>query len=132
MIMFDGARVRRSLSVDVAVGATLLAVEGVILGRTAMGEELRSARIRDGWRVRRAGALIYADAFVADGDLRGDLAGQTPLPREYAFLRAGLPKAVPDSWAAFDVSTLAADRCVWIEGDAVSLLGFSRGGDRIS
>ena len=73
MIMFDGARVRRSLSVDVAVGATLLAVEGVILGRTAMGEELRSARIHDGWRVRRA------------GDLRGDLAGQATLRGARAF-----------------------------------------------
>ena len=100
MITFDGARVRRSLSVDVAVGATLLAVEGVILGRTAMGEELRSARIRDGWRVRRAGALIYADAFVADGDLRGDLAGQATLRGARAF--ATVLYVAPDEPADHD------------------------------
>lgn len=42
------------------------------------------------------------------------------------------PKAVPDSWAAIDVSTIASQRSVWIEGDAVSLLGFARNGDRVS
>src|SRR4029077_7476110 len=88
MILFEGARVRRSLAVDLASGATLLAVEGVILGRTAMGEELRSVGVRDGWRVRRAGALIYADAFLADGNVREGLSGRAALAGARAFATA--------------------------------------------
>ncbi len=38
---------------------------------------------------------------------------------------------VPASWTAQDVSTLPADTAVWIEGDVVSLLGMTRGGDPI-
>ena len=38
---------------------------------------------------------------------------------------------VPASWTARDLSTLPADTAVWIEGDAVSLLGMTRGGDPI-
>lgn len=38
---------------------------------------------------------------------------------------------VPASWSALDVSTLAANQVVWLEGDAVSLLGMNRGGDPV-
>lgn len=33
-------------------------------------------------------------------------------------------------WAAVDLSTLASGQLVWFEGDCVSLLGTSRGGNR--
>jgi urease accessory protein len=79
MIAFDGSRVDRRLDVEIAANATLLAVDGVILGRTAMQEELRSGVIRDGWRVRRGGRLIYADAFRAEGDMRSTLSGKAGL-----------------------------------------------------
>lgn len=54
-----------------------------------------------------------------------------PFPRP-AQVGSVEPKAVPDSWAALDVGSIASQRSVWIEGDAVGLLGNSRAGDRIA
>lgn len=62
-IAFEGAMLRRSLHVDMAADATLLAVEPLVLGRTAMGETVRSGRVSDQWRVRRGGRLVFADAI---------------------------------------------------------------------
>ena len=65
-ILFDGARLGRSLDVDLQENAGLLAVESVVLGRKAMGERLTIFSFHDRWRIRRDGRLIYAD------DLRFD------------------------------------------------------------
>lgn len=61
-ILFEHARLDRRLDVDLAEGATLTAVEAVLLGREAMGEAARHARLRDNWRIRRDGRLIHAEA----------------------------------------------------------------------
>lgn len=66
-ILFDGAALSRRIEVDVAEGARLLAVESVILGREAMGETVTHARLRDRWRIRRGGRLVFADDVVIDG-----------------------------------------------------------------
>lgn len=39
---------------------------------------------------------------------------------------------VPASWAAFPLADLANGRVLRFEGDAVSMLGWTRGGERIS
>jgi urease accessory protein len=70
-ILFDRARLARRFSVEMAADATLLAVEAVILGRLAMGEEVVSAHLRDRWRVRRAGKLVYADDLRLDDAYAG-------------------------------------------------------------
>lgn len=62
-ILFDGARLRRSLDVDMAEDASLLALESLVFGRRAMGETVRTAFVSDQWRIRRGGRLVYADAF---------------------------------------------------------------------
>jgi urease accessory protein len=74
-ILFDGARLKRRLDVDLAEGATLLAVESTLFGRTARGETMRSGFFADRWRVRREGRLIFAD------DLRFDWADARLLDR---------------------------------------------------
>lgn len=61
-ILFEQARLDRRLEVDLAEGATLTAVDAVLLGREAMGEAARHARLRDNWRIRRNGRLIHAEA----------------------------------------------------------------------
>lgn len=61
-ILFEGSRLDRRLEVDLAAGASFCAVEAVLLGREAMGESARSARLRDNWRIRREGRLIHAEA----------------------------------------------------------------------
>lgn len=65
-ILFEGSRLERSLDVELAEGATLTAVEAVLLGREAMGEAARNARLRDNWRIRRNGRLIHAEATRLD------------------------------------------------------------------
>jgi len=67
-ILFEGSALSRRLDVDLAEDARFIAVEPIIFGRTAMGEQPRSLRFSDQWRVRRAGRLIYADALRIAGD----------------------------------------------------------------
>ncbi len=60
-ILFDGGALARTLAADLAADARLLAAEAVILGRTAMAEIVRVGELRDRWRIRRAGRLVFAD-----------------------------------------------------------------------
>jgi urease accessory protein len=68
-IAFDRARLDRRTEADLAGDACLLAVEMLIFGRAAMGEDVHSGAWRDAWRVRRDGRLVFADAFRADGPI---------------------------------------------------------------
>jgi len=61
-ILFDRARLARRIEIDLAADASFLGVEAVILGRAAMGETVREGFLRDAWRIRREGRLVYADA----------------------------------------------------------------------
>lgn len=70
-IVFDGARVERSIAADIAADARLLLVEPVILGRTARGERFSYGQLHDSWRIRRGGRLVYADGLQLDGDIAG-------------------------------------------------------------
>ena len=67
-ILYEGARLRRSLEVELAADATFCAVEAVILGREAMGEAARGARFRDSWRIRRGGVLLHAEETRLSAD----------------------------------------------------------------
>ncbi|MGV3651270.1 MAG: urease accessory protein UreD [Devosia sp.] len=67
-ILFSGSRLRRALSVDLAPSATFLAVESIILGREAMGEDARDAHLFDTWRIRVGGRLMHAEANRIDAD----------------------------------------------------------------
>ncbi len=69
-ILFEAARLDRRIDIDIAEGGTLLAVEAVLLGRQAMGEAAYAARLRDNWRVHRAGRLLHAEATRLSGDRR--------------------------------------------------------------
>ncbi len=74
-ILFDRSSLRRTLAADVAPSARLLAVESIVLGRTAMGETTRDVTVRDSWRIRRGGRLVFADGLRFDGDTAMTLAG---------------------------------------------------------
>lgn len=62
-ILFNRARLHRQTQIDLASGAELLALEWLVLGRTAHGEELLGGHINDSWRVRIDGRLAWADSF---------------------------------------------------------------------
>jgi urease accessory protein len=64
-IVFNGGRLRRKTEIDLTSGAELLALEWLVLGRGAHGEELTTGQITDVWRVKKDGRLIWADGFHA-------------------------------------------------------------------
>ena len=66
-ILFDGARLDRTLSIDVADGGHVLAGEMLIYGRTARGERLGAGFLLDRWRVHRNGRLVWAEGLRLDG-----------------------------------------------------------------
>jgi len=68
-ILFDGSRLERTFNVNMAPGASLLAHESLVFGRTAMGEQLREGFFSDRWRIRRNNKLIHADALRIDGKI---------------------------------------------------------------
>jgi urease accessory protein len=69
-IVFEGSRLRRLFTADVAATGRLLAVESIVFGRTAMGECFDTGMLHDGWRISRGGRLIWADALHLEGDVR--------------------------------------------------------------
>lgn len=78
-ILFDGSRLDRRIEIDMAADARLLAVESLVLGRTAMGETLTTGALSDQWRLRRAGRLVHAEALHAEGDLAAATRGAATL-----------------------------------------------------
>jgi urease accessory protein len=62
-IVFNGARLHRTTEIELFSGAELLALEWLVLGRTAHGEVVVGGNLTDSWRVKRDGRLIWADNF---------------------------------------------------------------------
>ncbi|PKR88173.1 urease accessory protein [Pleomorphomonas diazotrophica] len=111
-IVFDGAGLRRRLDVDLLGDARLVAVESIVLGRTAMGEEVTAVDLADHWRVRRDGRLVYADALRLSGDSRAILSGGATGRGARAF--ASILVVASDAASQLDparelIATLAAD-----------------------
>ena len=73
-ILFNEARLARTITADMAADATLLMVEATVFGRAAMAETVTAGNLRDVWRVSRAGSLVYADTIRLDGDIQAALA----------------------------------------------------------
>ena len=72
-ILYDGARLDRRLSVEMAASSTLSALEMTVFGRAASGETLRSGSFRDRWDIRVGGRLVFAERVRLDGDITGKL-----------------------------------------------------------
>lgn len=72
-ILFDRARVEREIEADVSSEGSLAICEAIVFGRDAMGEKVTRGLLRDRWRIRRDGKLIFADALTLDGDIKSTL-----------------------------------------------------------
>jgi urease accessory protein len=66
-ILFDGARLDRTIDIELAPDARLVFAEAVVFGRTGMGEAVEHGLFFDRWRLRRGGALVYAESVRLDG-----------------------------------------------------------------
>ncbi|OAS15303.1 urease accessory protein UreD [Methylobacterium platani] len=73
-ILFDGARLARSFTAEIAPDARLTLFEALVFGRAARGEVMRDGALTDSWRLRRAGRLAYADTFRLEADIADTLA----------------------------------------------------------
>src|SRR6056297_958655 len=73
LILFEGARLRRTLRANLAADSQLLLVEPVIFGRSAMGERLRDVGFTDRIEIWRAGAPLYLDGVRLLGDLEAQM-----------------------------------------------------------
>jgi urease accessory protein len=82
-ILFDRARISRTIDIDLAEGASLLLCEIVVFGRSAMGERVLQGEFVDRWRMRRGGRLVFAETVR----LAGDIGEKLKLP---AVARAGV------------------------------------------
>jgi urease accessory protein len=73
-ILFDRARLSRSIEADLAPDAQLFLAEAIVFGRSGMGETMQEGVLFDRWRVRRRGKLIYAEGVRLDGPIAQRLA----------------------------------------------------------
>ncbi len=72
-ILFDGARLARTIDADVAADAALLLCEAVVFGREAMGETIINGSFRDRWTIRRGGVPVYAEAITVEDGIHAKL-----------------------------------------------------------
>jgi urease accessory protein len=73
-ILFNRARLRRTINIDLAEDARLLLAEAIVFGRSGMGEAVDDAGVFDRWHLHRGGRLIHAEAMRLDGAVATKLA----------------------------------------------------------
>ena len=77
-----------------------------MLGRAAMGEAARDVWLRDSWRIRCGGKLIFGDGLRLDGDTTATLAGSAT--GKGAIATATLVLVAPDAAEQIDIARDAA------------------------
>src|SRR6202008_857850 len=68
-ILFDGARLQRETTVDLAPGSAFLGGDIVVFGRRARGERFASGFLREVWEVRHDGERVWGDAVHLEEDV---------------------------------------------------------------
>ena len=144
-ILFDRARLARSIDVDLAPDGRLILAEAIVFGRTAMDESVVEGRLADRWRVRRDGRLVFAEGVRLDGAIAGKLAAAAvarggvavatvmSVPGEDVFVEAvraldGLRGEVGASaWNGIAVARLVAEDGAALRHDLMMVLAALRG-----
>jgi len=62
-IVFNHARLCRRTEIEISPESELVALECLVLGRTARGERLSAGEVIDTWQVKKNGRLQWADTF---------------------------------------------------------------------
>ncbi len=99
-ILFDNAFLDRRLDVDLAPDARFLMVEPLIFGRTASGETVRHANLKDRVSIRRDGRAVYLDGITMQGDL-AEMLSHTSIANDGCAL-ATIVLCGPDAERALD------------------------------
>ena len=113
-ILFDRSALDRRTEVELAGDSSFLAVETLIFGRMAMGEDVHRGTCRDAWRIRRDGALVFADTFRVDGAVAAAL----DRPATLAGMRAVamLIYVAADASARLEAARAVLDRAQSVAG----------------
>src|SRR5262249_61414572 len=74
-ILFDRARLSRTIDVAMAEDASLVLAEAIVFGRSAMGETVEGGALTDRWRVRVGGRLVFAESVRLACPVAGRLGG---------------------------------------------------------
>ena len=69
---FDGARLHARIDIELERRRLALIAEEIVFGRTAHRRAIEQGRLRDRWRIRRGGRLIWAEALRLDGAIARD------------------------------------------------------------
>ena len=72
-ILFDGAKLARTTSVDAMPGSQVLAGEIIVFGRRGSGESFRNGFFSESWRVRLDNRLTWADTLLLNDPKNGAL-----------------------------------------------------------
>jgi urease accessory protein len=117
-ILYDAARLRRSLEVDLGQGASTLLFEAVVFGRAAFGETMRSGAYEDRWRVRRGGRLVFADTLRIGGVIHHELAKPTVAAGHRAlatilYVAADAESRIDEARAALDGASCECGASAW-------------------
>src|SRR5947209_10426219 len=73
-ILFDQARVSRTIDIDLAESASPLVCGTVVFAPAAVGEKMLTGSFVDRWRLRRGGKLVFAETVRLDGEIGEKLA----------------------------------------------------------
>ena len=68
-ILYNGSALERTFDVTMELGATLLAIEPIVFGRSAMGEQVRDCYFKDRWRIKQNGKLVFAENICIQNPL---------------------------------------------------------------
>ncbi len=111
-ILFDGARLARTIRVDLDRDARLIACEAIIFGRSGMRETVRHGRLLDRWRVYREGRIVHAEAARFEDDIAATLAAAAVANGGSAFATVLIVPA--------DESVLSAVRGLRVAGEVAA------------
>ncbi len=78
-IFFNGARLERSMAVEMAGTASFLFYESRILGRRGSGEQLQRLHVRDRLSIQRDGHPVLEDSTIMTGDGLHECLQQAPI-----------------------------------------------------
>ena len=143
-ILFDRCAVHRHLRVEVAADAWFLGVESLVFGRTAMGEVVERASLRDLIEVRRDNRLLLHDAIRLDGEAalilrRPALAGGARAVATVVHIarnaeamldqvRAAAPQCGASAWDGMLIARVLADDGAILRAAVIAILNVVRAG----
>lgn len=111
-ILFDGARLDRSMEIEVSDGASGLFLESLVLGRTASGETFERGSFVERWSVNGSSVPLWRDCLlVSDGE---EFRSPAALSRHRAL--ATLVYAGPGAQARIDSVRAVAYRSAALAG----------------